>query len=92
MDELEKAQLLIRENKIASLVTADEKLNQFFIVSGTHDYLVILPNFCTCTHFHINCIKEQGKVCKHILACQMVGDNVREFEIDDWQDLLFRMR
>jgi len=90
-DDLVKAKDLIRERKVAVLKSPNIKLRDHFVVTGSQDdYLVILPNFCTCTHFHINCIKEKGRICKHILACKLAGSNTRELILENWQDLIYR--
>ena len=90
-EELDKAKDLIRAKKIARLQDANVNLKDHFVVDGSDNeqYLVILPAFCTCMHFHINCIKTPGMICKHILACRMVGSNIPEIVLDNWQSLLF---
>jgi predicted nucleic acid-binding Zn finger protein len=72
--ELEKAQKFLTENKIKRI---EADLPDMFEIESSIDenikYLVLLPDFCSCTHFIFNCIKEKGKVCKHILAAKIAG-------------------
>jgi predicted nucleic acid-binding Zn finger protein len=89
--ELEKAMKLISGDKIAKINPKDVTLEYHYIVTGSKDdYLVILPDFCTCEHFILRCLKVPGQVCYHILATRMVGE-VRTLELDNWLELLQRV-
>ena len=89
--ELSKAQELIQNGKVVRLTTSSINLIDHFQVTGSNNekYLTILPDFCTCMHFHISCIKEQGSICKHILACRIASTNIPVVDLDDWQSLIF---
>ncbi len=88
--DLEKAMNLIKNDKIAKLNPEDENLQNHYIVTGSRDdYLVILPEYCTCEQFILRCLKEPGKICYHILATRM-SSKVRAIVLDDWIDLLLR--
>ena len=64
--------------------------SDFYYVEGTSDeYLVILPNFCTCEQFVIKIINSPGQVCKHILAVQVAQNLKNPVEID-WMKLLLK--
>jgi len=90
-DDLNNAKELLMADKIAKIRQDGEILEGLFIVSGNNDdYLVILPRYCTCRHFHLVCVREADRVCKHILATRMAGEKIRVFDVANWQDLLFR--
>lgn len=85
----QKALKLVEDDKIALI--DDENLKDFYVVTGYYDdYLVVLPDFCTCDHFIHNCVREPGKVCKHILAVRMVEGKITRISMEDWTELLFR--
>ncbi|MHA2090698.1 MAG: hypothetical protein ACW98K_07545 [Candidatus Kariarchaeaceae archaeon] len=86
----DKALQLVTEDKIAKINPEEENFADFYIVTGTRDdYLVILPDFCTCEHFIVRCLKSPDAICYHILAVKMAG-KVRSMELDNWLDLLLR--
>lgn len=90
-DDIDKARLFVEEKRISKLVGKEDEFENYYKVAGINDdYLVILPAYCTCIHFLLNCVKEKDKVCKHILAVRMVGDNIPEVSADDWLDLIFK--
>ncbi|MCY3413279.1 MAG: SWIM zinc finger family protein [Candidatus Heimdallarchaeota archaeon] len=66
-NEVKKANLIIEKKGVHKIQKYEEK--EYYIVTGeTGEYLVILPNFCSCDHFTFRCINVPGKVCKHIIA------------------------
>ncbi|MHA2503101.1 MAG: hypothetical protein ACXAE3_09535 [Candidatus Kariarchaeaceae archaeon] len=87
---MDKAQDLLREKKVFRLKTDKDYLSDYFVVTGTQemDYLVVMPDFCSCRHFQINCIKTPGKICKHLLACRLGSTKVPSKSFPDWQKLL----
>jgi predicted nucleic acid-binding Zn finger protein len=86
-EELEKARQFLTENKIKRIKS---DLDDLFEVESSVDeevkYVVLLPDFCSCTHFIFNCIKEKNKVCKHILAAKITG-KVPLVEDPKWREL-----
>ena len=88
--DLDKAMELIREKRILRIVDDNNILEDHFKIKGINrDYLVSLPNFCTCEHFVFRCLKSPGTICYHILAAQMAGD-VNEIGFEEVSSLLYK--
>ena len=86
---LEKAMDLIREKRIFRIIDDNNILEDHFKIEGKNrEYLVSLPNFCTCEHFVFRCLKTPGAICYHIQAAQMAG-NIEEISSDEVSSLLY---
>lgn len=86
--EQNKALTLISEGSISHIRGKEEE--GFYHVIGSQDeYLVVLPNFCTCEQFILRSIKTPGEFCYHILAVQLSGTIERVSELD-WMKLLLK--
>jgi predicted nucleic acid-binding Zn finger protein len=84
----ERALELIAEGSISKMKGNEE--DGFYHVVGSNDeYLVVLPDFCTCEQFILRCINNPGDVCYHILAVQMSGKIDRTSD-EDWRKLLLK--
>lgn len=91
--DMEKAQELVRNDKLIRLKGDEFEFDNMYIVTGQRDdYLVVSPLYCSCEHFLLTCIKEPGRVCKHILATHIAGDNIREEPAEQWQEYVLRER
>ncbi len=91
--DVTKAKELVKSSKIYRLASDTQNLSKQFIVKGNKaDYLVSLPDFCTCTHFNMICTKEKYKICKHILACKILNQNAPNLTINDWQSYIFESK
>lgn len=84
----ERAIALISEGSIA-LVKGKEEDNYYHVKGMQDEYLVVMPNFCTCEHFILRCLNTPGDVCYHILAVQMSG-KIDKISKEDWIKLLLK--
>ncbi|MDH5401883.1 MAG: SWIM zinc finger family protein [Candidatus Heimdallarchaeota archaeon] len=87
-EEVEKALELIQAKRIKKIHESELK-NGYIVTGKNDDYLVITPNYCTCQQFQINCLKESGKICKHILAVNM-STEISEYTKQSWLEILNR--
>ena len=85
----DKALTLISEGSISHIRGKEEE--GFYHVIGSQDeYLVVLPNFCTCEQFILRSIKTIDRsICYHILAVQLSGTIERVSKLD-WIKLLLK--
>ena len=71
-----KAQEIVTQNRISKLYHDEIPMDDIFLVTGkSSEYIVVYPNYCSCTHFIVTCIKTKSKVCKHILAVGLCNIN-----------------
>ena len=88
--DLDKAMSLIKEKRILRIIDENDILEDHFKIQGKHrDYIVSLPNFCTCEHFVFRCLKNPGGICYHIRAAQMAGD-VDKISTEEVTSLLYQ--
>lgn len=86
--DLERAIELISEGDISKI--KDKENDDFYHVKGSKDeYLVILPNFCTCEQFILRCLNKPGAVCYHILGVQM-AEKITKISDENWIKLLLK--
>lgn len=84
----DRALALISEGSISKIIGKEDE--GFYHVVGSHDeYLVIIPNFCTCEQFILRSINTPGEYCYHILAVQLSGKIEKVSDID-WMTLLLK--
>ena len=84
----DKALTLISEGSI-SLIKGKEDEGFYHVVGSQDEYLVVLPNFCTCEQFILRSINTPGEFCYHILAVQLSG-KINRVEDLDWVKLLLK--
>lgn len=86
--EQDKILEIIKIGNIAKIKGREDQ--DFYYVKGlTDEYLVILPNFCTCEQFVIRSLNTSDQVCKHILSVQMTKKLKEPIELN-WMNLLLK--
>ncbi|MCE7735359.1 MAG: hypothetical protein GPJ54_10810 [Candidatus Heimdallarchaeota archaeon] len=90
-EELSEQDKILEILKIGDIAKIKGREDQdFYYVKGLSDeYLVILPNFCTCEQFVIRSLTTSGQVCKHILSVQATKKLKPAIDLD-WMKLLLK--
>ena len=85
--ETEKAMDLLKDRGVMQFDDIELE-NHYKVIGKTGEYLVVLPNFCTCDHFVFRCLKTPDKVCYHILAAKF-ATNIPVVDKQEWNELIF---